>query len=61
MLTQKNSICVGAYLYSAGTKHGNLHRLSVTTSRVTYFILRAHTGTGVSHIQLNSGEVLKKM
>ena len=33
------------------TQHGNLHRLSVTMSRVTYFILRAHTGSGVSHGQ----------
>ena len=42
--TQKhNNKCFGAYLYSAGTPHGNLHHLSVTTSRVTYFILQAHT------------------
>ena len=35
----------------------------VTTSRVTYFILRAHTGTGVSLSQhrRNSEEVLEKM
>ena len=38
-----------AYLYSAGTQRGNLHQLSATMSRVTCFILRAHTGTGVSH------------
>ena len=52
-----------AYLYSAATKQVNLHKLSVTTSRVSYFILRAHTGTGVSHSQhrRNSGEVLEKM
>ena len=32
-------------------------------SRVTYFILRAYTGTGVSHSyhRKNSGEVWKKM
>ena len=50
---------LGACLYSTGTKQGNLHQLSVTTSRVTYFILRAQTGTGVSHRQQrkNSGEV----
>ena len=37
--------------------------MSVTMSRVTYFILRAHTGTGVSHSQhrKNSGDVLEKM
>ena len=39
-----------AYLYSAGTQHGNLH-----PNRVTYFILRAYTGTK------NSEEVLEKM
>ena len=33
------------------THHGNLHQFSVTMSRVTYFILRAHAGTGVSHSQ----------
>ena len=32
------------YLYSAGTQHGNLHQLPVTTSSVTCFILRVHTG-----------------
>ena len=33
------------------------------TSRMTYFILRAYTGTGVSHSQRRkkSGEVLEKM
>ena len=33
------------------------------SSRVTYFILQAYTGTGVSHSQhrKNLGEVLKKM
>ena len=51
------------HLYSAGTQHVNLHQLSVTMSRVTYFILHAHTGTLVSHSQhrKNSGEVLGKM
>ena len=38
----------GDLFYSAGP-HGKLHRLSVTMSEVTYFILRVHTGTGVSH------------
>ena len=58
-----NNTQSGADLYSVGTQHGNLHQLSVTTSRVTYFILQAHTGTGVSHSQYraNSGEVLEKM
>ena len=27
----------GAYLYSAGTKQGNLHQLSVTMSRATFY------------------------
>ena len=64
MPTQKsNNVCFAAYLYFAGTRHENLHQLSVTMSRVTYSILRAHTGTGVSHSQhrKNSGEVLEKM
>ena len=34
-----------------GTQHGNLHQLSVAMSRVSYLILRAHTGTNVSHSQ----------
>ena len=35
----------------------------VTMSRVTYFILQTHTGTGVSHSQCrkNLGEVVEKM
>ena len=53
----------GACLYSAGTQHGNLHKLSITTSRVTYFILQAHTGTGVSQSQHREkiGRGLEKM
>ena len=39
---------IGAYVYSAGTQHGNLYQLSVTMSSVTFFILQAHTGAGVS-------------
>ena len=37
--------------------------LSVTISRVTYFIMRAHTGTDVGRSQYrkNSGEDLEKM
>ena len=33
--------CVGTYLYSAVIQHGNLHQLSVKTSRMTYFIMWA--------------------
>ena len=53
--------CFGAYLYSADTQHRKLHQLSVTMNKVTYFILRAHTGTVVSHSQhrKNPGEVLE--
>ena len=42
---------------------GNLHQLSVTMSRVTYFILWAHTGTAVRHSQHRKDleEVLEKM
>ena len=35
----KTITCFGADLYSAGTQHGNLHQLSVTMSRLTFFIL----------------------
>ena len=37
--------------------------MSVTMSRVTYFIVRAHSETGVSHCQhrKNSGEALEKV
>ena len=47
----------GSLLFSAGTRHGNLHPLSVTMSKVTCFILLAHTRTGVSYSQhrKNSG------
>ena len=46
-----------------GTQNGNLHKLSVTTSRMSYFILQADTGTCFSHsYHMESfGEVLKKM
>ena len=47
--TQENkNKCFGACLHSAGTQHWNLHQVSVARSRVTYFIERAHTETGVS-------------
>ena len=54
---------MGAYLYSAGSHYGNLHQLPVTMSRMTYFILQTHTGTGVSHSQhwKNSGQVWEKL
>jgi len=35
--------CFGTCLYSVGTHHGNLLKSLVTMSRVTYFILWAHT------------------
>ena len=35
-----SSTCFGAYLYIVGTEHGNLHQLSVTTSRVTILFCR---------------------
>ena len=56
---KKAPTCIGAYLYSAGTQHRNLHQLSVTMNRVTCSILRAHTETGVSHSQhrTNSGVI----
>ena len=53
----------GTYLYSAGTQHENQHQLSVTMTKMTSFILRAHTRTSVSYIQhrKNSKVVLEKM
>ena len=42
-----NNTCFGAYLYSAGTQHENLHQLSGMTSKETDFILRVHARTGV--------------
>ena len=61
MSNQKHiNTCLCVYSYSAGTQIGNRHQLPVTTSMLTYFILRAHTGTVVSHRQCrkNSGELL---
>ena len=51
-----------ACLYSELIQHGNPHQLFVIMSRMTYFIMRADTRTGVSHSQhrKNSGEVLEK-
>ena len=50
MPTQKRSnTCFRAYLCSTEPQHRNLNQLCETTSRVTYFILRAHTGTDVSY------------
>ena len=50
---------IKAFLHSVGTQHGNLH-----PGGGTYFILRAYTGTGVSHSQHRKkklGEVFEKM
>ena len=44
-----NNTSFGAYLYSVGSQRGNLHQSSVISSRVTYFILPADTGTSGSH------------
>ena len=63
MQTQKNIPHVLEPVYiSRDAQHGNLHQLSVTMSRVTFLILRAHTGTGLSHSQhkKNSEGVSKK-
>ena len=51
--------CFLAYLYSAGNRYSTREPAS---SRVTYFTLRAYTGTGVSHSQhrKKSREVWKK-
>ena len=59
---KNNNTCLGAYLYPAGPQDGNLHQSSVTKSRVTYFILRVHKGTGVNHSQhmKTSGDVSGK-
>ena len=66
MQTQKNNnnnnmFC--SQLNSAGTQHGNLPQLSIMMSRVTYFILQAYTGSGVSHSQHRKklGGLLEKM
>ena len=60
---KQNKTCFRAYLNSAGTQHRSLHQSSGMMSRVTYFILRAHIGTNVSHMyhRKNSVEVLEKM
>ena len=41
---------VHKYIF-ADTQYRNLHQFPVTMSRVTYFMLRAHTETGVNHSQ----------
>ena len=60
---KKHNTWFGACLYSAVTQHGNLHQLCVMMGRVTFFSLRSHTGTGVSHSLQGKtpGEVLEKM
>ena len=45
-----NNTCSEAYIYFVGKQHGNLHQSCVTTSRVTYFSLQAHTGTCISRV-----------
>ena len=50
-LMMQNNTHFRAYLYSAGTQHGDLHQLSVTVRWVTWFILRAlNTGTCISYL-----------
>ena len=52
---------IWSLFHSMDTPQGDLHHSCVTTSRLTYFILQAHAGTGISHRekQNNSGEVKK--
>ena len=52
---------IWSLFHSVDTPQGDLHHSCVTTSRLTYFILQAHAGTGISHRekQNNSGEVKK--
>ena len=54
MITQ----CFWSLFYSPDTQHGNQNQSLVTTSWVTYFIPRAHTGTCVS--QLTQGKSGKR-
>ena len=65
MEPQKSNNMYFFFVCALGAQHGSLYQLSVTMSRVTDFILRAHTGTDVSHSdkkkKKNSGEVLEKM
>ena len=44
-----NNTRVGAYLNSQDTQYGNLQQSSVTTSRMTYSTLWAHTQTSSSN------------
>ena len=46
--------CSGAYSYSAGTQHGDLHLAVVTTSRVACCLF--HRGTCFSHTEHNKNE-----
>lgn len=48
ILLKKNA-CFGAFLYSTGSQHGNLHQLSLMISWMTCFILQVHGGTCVKH------------
>ena len=36
-------------MFSTGCQHVKLHQLSVTTSRITCYVVRAHTGICASH------------
>ena len=38
-----------------------MHQASVTTSRVTCFIMQAHTGLATSNASANNGEDVEKM
>ena len=44
-MVMQNNTCFGAFSYSVGTQHRNLHQLSVMMNRVIYFTLRTHTAT----------------
>ena len=48
MAAEGNRMFWRQLLNSADVQHGKLYQLFVTKSKVTYFILRVHTGTCVS-------------
>lgn len=47
--TIPSNTCFGAFSYSAGIQHGNLHLSRVVMSRVTCFILQTRTAACISH------------
>ena len=51
----------GASSYSTDTHQGNLHQSSVTMSRMTYFILRVHSGTCLTTNNTEKKEEKKKL